>query len=79
MTEGTDDLLDRDCVVTFEQTSSALADVEQKLAASLGLSGAPDEIRDELLRRDRLGELVETQLVADWHDLFASYLDWSAQ
>ena len=79
MTEGTEDLLDRDCVVTFEQTRSALAAVEQKIAAILGLHGAPDEIREELLRLDRRGELVETDLVADWYGLFARYLDWTAQ
>lgn len=79
MTDCTDDVLDHDCVVTFEQTSSVLAEVEQKIATDLGLHGSPEEIRNELLRLDRQGELVETNLVADWHDLFASYLDWTAQ
>lgn len=69
--------LDADCVVTFEQTRDALEELERRLAADLGIRGTRGHIRRELLRLDREGELVETKLVAEWYELFASYLDWT--
>lgn len=62
------------CVVTFEQTREELTAVERRLAVKLDIRG---NVRRELLRRDRLGQLVEDDLVADWHDLYASYDDWT--
>jgi hypothetical protein len=69
--------LDRECVVTFEQTRDALEAVERRLADRLGIHAAHGHIRRELLKLDRAGQLDEDELVADWYDLFASYLDWT--
>jgi hypothetical protein len=68
---------DRDLVVTFEQTRDDLEEVERKIGVALNIRGTRGHIRRELLRLDREGALVETKLVAEWYDLFASYLDWT--
>jgi len=74
-----DDLTDQECVETFAKTKTALLDVEERLGRTLGLPGSPSEVHCHLLKLDRQGKLVESNLVADWHDLYASYLDWLAQ
>jgi len=65
--------VDAECVETFETTRERLANVERQLAVKLGIRG---NVRRELIERDRQRALIEDDLVADWHDLYASYLDW---
>lgn len=64
-----------DCVETYEQAKAKLEDVEDKLAQSLKLRR--QTVRRELIAMDRRGELVEDELVALWHDLYSSYVDWT--
>lgn len=64
-----------DCVETYEQAKAKLEDVEERLAQALNLRR--QTIRRELIARDRRGELVEDELVALWHDLYSSYLEWT--
>jgi hypothetical protein len=67
--------LDLDCVQTFEQVTEDLAEVETKLGARLGLR--KQFVRRELIALDKQGRLVEDELVAHWHELYASYMDWT--
>jgi hypothetical protein len=62
-----------DCIVSFEQTERELAEVENEIAIKLGLT---ENIRATLLELDKLNCLVENELVARWHELYASYVDW---
>jgi hypothetical protein len=64
-----------DCVETYEQAKAKLEDVEDKLAQNLKLRR--QTVRRELIAMDRRGELVEDELVALWHDLYSSYVDWT--
>jgi hypothetical protein len=61
-----------DCIVTFEQVRDQLEAVEKQLAHRLGLQSP--EVRRELIARDQRNELFEDELVAEWHDLYSSYL-----
>ena len=63
-----------ECAVTYEDTVNALREIEDKIAKKLNLKGY--DIRNQLLQLDADGELVEDELVADWHDQYASYKDW---
>lgn len=63
-----------ECIRTFDQTRAELERVEAKLAIELGLN--VKNVRRTLLEMDFLGKLEETLLVADWHQLYASYSDW---
>ena len=63
-----------DCAQTFEQVCEELRRVEEDLARKLNLKRRP--VRRELLALDRQGKLVENELVARWHELYAVYADW---
>ena len=69
-----DDLTD--CFVTPEQTREELEDLESQLAQIYHLEGSIEEIRQQLISLDLTGQLVEDELVADWHGAYASFLDW---
>lgn len=62
-----------ECFETFENTCNKLEAIEKLLAQRLNLQG---NAREELLTLDKQNLLVEDEVVADWHDLYASYLDW---
>lgn len=66
-------MIDEECLVTREQTEARLVLVESELADRLGIR---ENVRHTLIQLDKSNELVEDELVADWHDLYASYLDW---
>ena len=65
------------CLVTFEDTQRELDDIEPLLALELGV--AVTKVRNELLTREANGVLKHSQLIADWHQAYSSYLDWIAQ
>lgn len=60
-----------DCIETPAQLLAKLTAVERQLAERLGLQA---DVREQLMRLDRAGQLVEDELVRDWHDLYASYV-----
>ncbi len=61
-----------DCVETPAQLLAKLTAVERQLAERLGLMGT--DVRIQLRRLDDAGQLVEDELVRDWHDLYATYV-----
>jgi hypothetical protein len=64
------------CVVTPEMMAKRLRGIERKLAERLGIEGTFEgSIRQALVARDRAGELVEDELVADWHEAYALWCD----
>jgi hypothetical protein len=60
-------------VVPFELAEQRLVRLERKLAARHGIT---QDIRQTLIARDQEGQLVEDELVADWHDAYASYINF---
>jgi hypothetical protein len=58
---------------TFAQTKTELLKLERELAQELGLYGV--NVRRSLIELDRAGELPESELVDDWHDLYARFLN----
>jgi hypothetical protein len=64
---------DADLFVTPEQNLAKLEAIEEQLAKKLNLP--LDGIRLKLLGLDRHGELVEDELVSDWHELLAIHTD----
>ena len=64
--------IDEDCIMTDEQVKFQLETIEAKLGHELGIK---EDIRNELFRLDRAGQLKDTELVARWHELLAIYLD----
>lgn len=65
------------CIIeTFEQVKADLADVECALATRVGIR-PHQSVRRELIALDRRGKLVEDELVARWHELYNSYIDWT--
>ena len=70
------ELNDEGCVETFERTKDRLEEVERRLAVRLEIR---KNVRCQLIARDRGGLLVEDELVAEWHDLYASYLEWTRE
>lgn len=68
------DELDAECVETFESTKEKLEAVERRLAEQLQIRGP---IRRALITLDRAKKLVEDELVVQWHELLASYNDWT--
>lgn len=58
---------------TFEQLKYKLEDVEKQLSSTLNIE---QPIRSELIRLDKENKLIETELVAKWHELYAIYMDW---
>ena len=67
------ELDDKECLVTFEQTKAALEAIEAKLAERFSLTG---DVRAQLFLMDRENRLIEDDVVADWHDKMSSYIDW---
>jgi hypothetical protein len=65
-----------DCFVTPEQTREELEELESQLARIYKLEGSVEEIRQQLISLNLAGQLVEDELVADWHGAYASFLDW---
>jgi hypothetical protein len=59
---------------TFESTRDQLEDIERQLA---GRHNIRRQVRPTLIAMDRAGELPEDELVADWHDVYASYLNYA--
>jgi hypothetical protein len=68
-----DDL--QDCAVTFDEIRDELEDIERALARRFGIRGAA--VRRRLIEMDDDGQLVEDDLVADWHEAYSSYLAWA--
>jgi hypothetical protein len=58
---------------TFESCKASLERVEHQIAEKLGIK---NHFRYELMRRDLANTLVEDELVADWHQLYATYISW---
>ena len=65
-------MIDADCIKRVDQTIARLQAIEAKLAKRLGLVS---NIRDQLLELAKSGQLIEDELVADWHDAYSSYLN----
>ncbi len=63
-----------DCIQTFEQDVIKLCEIEMKLAVKLNLDCYPHEIREKLFELNSKNQLVEDDLVADWHCAITSYL-----
>lgn len=61
-------------VVTFEMAKAELEAIEKKLAEQHGLT---ENVRETLVDMDRRGDLVEDELVTDWHDALSVYLEWA--
>lgn len=61
-------------IVTFEQAQSELEEIERQLAIRHSITDV--NIRDALIKLDRENNLVEDELVADWHDLHSRYLNF---
>lgn len=64
-----------ECTQTLEQLTAELEAVEAKLAIRCGLQ-MPD-VRGQLIALDNANNLVEDELVMDWHDLHSSFVHWS--
>jgi hypothetical protein len=60
--------------MTEQRLSERLEAVEAQLASTLSLEVAT--IRATLVALDKKGELIENELVADWHELYAQYVEW---
>ena len=58
---------------TREQNAAELIAIETVLAARLGLTG---DVRAHLIQIDRDNALVEDDVVADWHRVYSSFVDW---
>lgn len=63
-------------IETVAELERALVEIESKLALVLGL---PDRgIRAELLLRSGTNELPDTDLVADWQEMYATFATHAA-
>lgn len=65
----------KDCIDTFEKAQQRLENVEKQLAKQLKLNSTKN-IREQLITLAKSGKLVETRLVADWHDAYSWYINW---
>lgn len=54
-----------ECAVTIEDVNRELKDIEARLGERFGLRS---NVRALLIEMDKAGQLVEDELVADWHD-----------
>lgn len=59
------------CIETPQGVAARLVLIEQQLGKKLGLVG---DIRCQLIHLDLRNELVEDQLVADWHEYYSAYV-----
>lgn len=62
------------CVMTFDQVKEELEEIERNLARRQGIKR---QVRRTLIEQIRNGTLVEDELVAQWHDAYSSYLEWT--
>jgi hypothetical protein len=53
--------------------TTELERVEAELAKRLGIQGSP---RDELIRLAKANQLIEDELVSEWHALYAWYSEF---
>ncbi len=60
-------------IMTFERALARLEKIEVELAARHEITS---EVRQTLMARLKSGAIVEDELVADWHDAYASYLNF---
>lgn len=60
-------------IVTRENAEQRLFEIEQQLATRLSITG---DVRAALMELDRAGKLIEDELVADWHDAYASVVNF---
>jgi hypothetical protein len=74
MTKSEKETLDIGCIETFESVRGRLRDIEGRIAVKLNLRSK--NVRYQIIDLDRRGELGENELIADWHDLYASYCEW---
>jgi hypothetical protein len=58
---------------TFEMALAELEKIEAELAARHDIA---NDVRQTLMARIKSGAIVEDELVADWHDAYASYLNF---
>lgn len=66
--------IDADCIQHVDLNLARLQAIEAQLAERLGL--IPNfNIREQLVVLDLGGQLIEDELVADWHEAYSSYLD----
>lgn len=49
--------------------------VERVLAERLDIPPTVD-VRERLMELDRQNQLIEDEVVADWHELYAHYVEW---
>lgn len=63
-----------DCVVDEDQILQALLETEANLAERFSLTGTNEAIRFQLLLKDLNNDLIEDELVADWHMYFSSFV-----
>lgn len=61
---------------TLANVKRDLVEIERQLAARLGLEWPVANIREIIIKRARTGDLVEDELVAQWHELYAWYKDF---
>lgn len=64
-----------ECTQTLEQLTAELEAVEAQLAIRHGLT--PPDVRGQLIALDTANNLVEDELVMDWHELHSSFVHWS--
>lgn len=65
-----------DCFITFEQSKAKLENIEQQLATRLNISGTVESIREKIINLIKTNQLAEDELVQDWHQAYASYIDY---
>jgi len=64
----------KNCIISFEDTCKSLEEIENKLAKRLNIIDC--NIREKLIDLNLNNELIEDELTEDWHQTYASYLDW---
>lgn len=78
MSDNKKEEIDLDCIQTYQMMYDALIAVEQKLATRFKFDTNDHQlIRQKLIEMDKKNELVEDEVVADWHDLYSSFVDWN--
>lgn len=64
------------CLVTFQDTVQELLQLEQKLALQYNLTGSENKIHNRLVRMYKNDQLSESELLSNWEQSYASYVDW---
>jgi hypothetical protein len=60
--------------MTYASNKARLLKVEAKLVERFNFVGTQAQFRDFLFEKDKRNELVEDEVVADWHQYYASHL-----